>query len=91
MRLYFETPAGRRLAIDTNRQEYCTSADIAGQHRFIWLDSEKDLEIIESEIEFCGFSYCPAWTVNSAAGITDPFQRPPRAQAAADPAQEGRT
>lgn len=83
MRLYFETPAGRRLAIDTNRQEYCTGADIAGKHRFIWLDSEKDLSIIESEIEFCGWNYCPAWTIDSpadaGAAITDPFYRPPRA------------
>lgn len=84
MRLYFETPAGRRLAIDTARQEYCTGADIAGKHRFIWLDSEKDLSIIESEIEFCGWNYCPAWTIERpadvGAAITDPFYRPPRAR-----------
>ena len=83
MRLYFETNKGQRLAIDTNRQEYCTGADIAGKHRFIWLDSEKDLSIIESEIEFCGWNYCPAWTIDSpadaGAAITDPFYRPPRA------------
>ena len=68
MRLYFETPDGRRLAIDTGRQEYCTGKDIAGKHRFIWLDSKTDLEIIESEIEFCGWNYCPAWTIESPAG-----------------------
>ena len=83
MRLYFEAPTGRRLAIDTNRQEYCTGADIAGKHRFIWLDSETDLEIIESEIEFCSWGYNPAWTAESpasaGAAIPDPFHRPPRA------------
>ena len=65
MRLYFETNKGQRLAIDTNRQEYCTGADISGRHRFIWLDSEKDLAIIESELEFCGWSYGAAWTADS--------------------------
>lgn len=88
MRLYFETNKGRRLAIDTNRQEYCTGTDISGRHRFIWLDSEKDLTIIESELEFCGWSYGAAWTADSpaaaGAAIPDPFRRENRAGAAGD-------
>ena len=80
MRLYFVDPAGQRLAIDTEKKEYCSGDDIAGAHRFIWLDSETDLEIIIKELDFCGWAYGAAWTATSpaGAGIPDKLQRPRR-------------
>ena len=80
MRLYFESPAGRRIAIDTDKKEYCSGNDIEGAHRFIWLDSETDLEIMEKELDFCGWAYGTKWTSDSpaGAGIPDRLQRPRR-------------
>lgn len=64
MRLYFEDPAGQRLAIETDRQEYCTSYDspaaIDGGHRFIKVSAD-DLENILKEIDFNAWNYSAAW------------------------------
>lgn len=83
MRLYFEAPNGARLAIDTDTRTYCRGADIQKEHRFIWLDGPKDLEIIELELDFNAWGYDGSFTADVAPVpdlevYKDPFQRPPR-------------
>lgn len=81
MRLYFITPDGERLAIDTNKEEYCKGGDISDYHRFIKLDSPQDITIIESELEFCGWDYGNTWgdevPRTEADALLDPFYRRP--------------
>lgn len=98
MRLYFEAPNGDRLAIDTKKEIYSTNfedgaGDVPDGHRYIWLESGKDLDIILSEIEFCGWSYDDTWTGDTnddpQLRAADRFWRGPRT-AGADP-KEPRT
>ncbi len=81
MRLYFITPDGERLAINTNKEEYCKGGDISDYHRFIKLDSPQDITIIESELEFCGWDYGNTWgdevPRTEADALLDPFYRRP--------------
>lgn len=64
MRLFFTDPDGRRLAIETNRQEYCTSYDsqaaIDDGHQFIKVSAD-DMETILKEIDFNAWDYSAAW------------------------------
>lgn len=81
MRLYFITPDGERLAINTSKEEYCKGGDISDYHRFIKLDSPQDITIIESELEFCGWDYGNTWgdevPRTEADALLDPFYRRP--------------
>jgi hypothetical protein len=80
MRLYFEDAEGRRLAIDTAGERYCSnfqngSGKLPDGKRYIWVDSGKDLEIILQELEFSGWSYDDSW-IDDRPGIeTDLFAR----------------
>ena len=61
MRLYFQDPQGKRLAIDTERREYCAETEtpditIPDSHRFIAVD-DNAFYIILGEADFCGWSY----------------------------------
>ena len=62
MRLFFEDPRGQRLAIDTNRREWSANYtelpdDITNEHTFINVRQPDDLDAIEKEIDFNGWSY----------------------------------
>lgn len=83
MRLYFETNKGQRLVMDTDKREYFTGTDIAEKHRFIWLESEKDIENIKLELDYSGWSYGAELTEDSPAGAGA------ETCAAADPARKG--
>lgn len=80
MRLYFEDNEGRRLAIDTANERYCSnfqngSGKLPDGKRYIWVDSCIDLEIILQELDFCGWAYNDSW-IEAGPGIeTDPFAR----------------
>lgn len=64
MRLYFEDPAGRRLAIETERREYCTSESnpeaITDDHKFIKVSAEDFINLYE-EIDFNAWDYSATW------------------------------
>ena len=67
MRLFFEDPEGRRLALDTDRQEWAADyandkTEIRSDHSFINVSSSQDLEKIEREADFCAWSYGDTWT-----------------------------
>jgi len=62
MRLYFQDGSGRRIAIDTERREYCADylnpeTIIDDAHRFITVSDPQALYIVESEADFCGWAY----------------------------------
>ena len=82
MRLYFITPDGDRLAIDTDRREYCSGAAVPDHHRFIRLEGPLDITIIQSELDFNGWGYGDTWTNETprteAEARLDPFYRPPK-------------
>lgn len=88
MRLYFEAPDGRRLAIDTDTKQYCTNYEgdtIPDNHRYIWIMGQQDLTIIERELDFNGWGYNAEFVNDSpttaAEAAADPLHRPPRAAA----------
>ena len=83
MRLYFETNKGQRLVMDTDKREYFTGTDIAEKHRFIWLESEKDIENIKLELDYSGWSYGAELAADS------PADTGAETCAAADPARKG--
>ena len=64
MRLYFEDPAGRRLAIETDLQEYSISDYmINDNHRFIKV-SAGDYNNLVAEIDFNAWSYGGEWLID---------------------------
>lgn len=80
MRLYFEDAEGRRLAIDTAGERYCSnfqngSGKLPDGKRYIWVESGKDLEIILRELDFSGWSYDDTWIEAGPVVGTDPFAR----------------
>ena len=80
MRLYFEDAEGRRLAIDTAGERYCSnfqngSGKLPDGKRYIWVDSGRDLEIILQELDFSGWSYDDTWIEAGPVVGTDPFAR----------------
>lgn len=64
MRLYFTDPNGQRLAIETERREYCTSESSPGtitdNHKFIKVSAEDFINLCE-EIDFNAWNYSAAW------------------------------
>lgn len=67
MRLFFEDPKGRRLALDTDRREWAADyandkTEIRSDHSFIKVSEPEDLETIEREADFCAWSYGDTWT-----------------------------
>lgn len=64
MRLYFEDPSGKRLAIETERREYCTSESspeaITDEHKFIKISAEDYINLYR-EIDFNAWNYSAAW------------------------------
>ena len=64
MRLYFEDPAGRRLAIETKRQEYITNENnadaIDSGHTFIQVTEQGFIDLLK-ELDFNCFGFSGAW------------------------------
>jgi len=62
MRLFFTDPSGGRVAIDTDRKQYCADyiapeTIISDDHRFIKVSDIDSLDIVLSEADFCGWGY----------------------------------
>ena len=62
MRLFFEDPAGDRLALDTNRKEWAATYEtedtkITDDHFIIEVEDGDTLRRIEREADFCGYGY----------------------------------
>lgn len=95
MKLYFKTPAGERLAIDTERREWAADyanddTELTDKHRYINVSSLQDLYTIESESDFNGYGYNSNIENGRAPGIsvfTDYLQVLASYSAAADAGQ----
>ena len=62
MRLFFEDPAGDRLALDTSREQWAATYEtddtiITDKHFIIRVEAPEVLRRIEQEADFCGFGY----------------------------------